>query len=70
MCGRQHWWGGSLKTVEGSAGGLASVLLSSLHPPSIQSWPLHYWLVDLIAITKASYYQVRCVVDSTGGEGP
>ncbi len=30
MCGRHHWWGGSLKTVEGSAGGLASVLLATL----------------------------------------
>jgi hypothetical protein len=124
MCGGHNWWGGSLKTVEGSAGGLASVLLSTLllsraglfticswtslpslmllitrlnvwtaalvgrrpedgggecrrpalcptlHPPSIQSWPLHYLLVDLLAITKASYYQAQCVDGSTGGAAP
>ncbi len=124
MCGRRHWWGGSLKTVEGSAGGLASVLLSTLllsraclftvrswtsmpslkllitrfdvwvtplvgrlpedgggecrrpglcpplHPSSVQSLPLHSPLVDLHAITKASYYQVRCVGDTTGGAAP
>ncbi len=121
MCGRHHWWDGSLKTVEGSAGGLASVLLSTLwvsrtgfftirswtsmpslkllitrfdvwttalvgrlpedgggecrrpnlcpplHPSSVQSWPPHYPLVDLHAITKTFYFQVQCVGDTTGG---
>jgi hypothetical protein len=116
--------GGSLKTVEGSAGGLASVLLSTLllssaglvticswtsmpslkllitrlnvwtaplvgrlpedsggecrrrglcpplHPTSVQSRPLHYPLLDLHAITKASYYQAQCVDGTTGGVGP
>jgi hypothetical protein len=124
ICGRHHWWGGSLKTVEGGAGGLASVLLSTLllsraglitirswtsmpslkllisrfdvwaaplvgrvpedgggecqrpdlcpplHPSSVRSLPLHYPLVDLHAITNASYYQVRCVVGTTGVAAP
>jgi hypothetical protein len=45
-------------------------LCPPLHPSSVQSWPLHNPFVDLHAITKASYYQVRCVGDSTGGAAP
>ncbi len=60
--------GVTLKTVEGSVGGLASVLLSTL--TSVQSRPLHNPLLDLHAITKASYYQVRCVVGTAGGAAP
>jgi hypothetical protein len=45
-------------------------LCPSLIPSSVQSRPLHNPLLDLHAITKASYYQVQCVGDTTGGAAP
>jgi hypothetical protein len=43
MCGRRHWWGGSLKTVEGSAGGLASVHFSTLLLSRAGLFTIHSW---------------------------
>ncbi len=68
MCGRHHWWGGSLKTVEGSAGGLASVLLSTLLLYRAGLFTIPSW--TSMPSLNASYYQVRCVDGTTGGVGP
>jgi hypothetical protein len=75
MCGRHHWWGGSLKTVEGlpeDGGGKCRRLglCPPLLPSFVQNRPLHSPLLDLQAITKASYYQVLCVGGGTGGAAP